>query len=152
MADYEEDDDVLVETKTEDSNFIEEHVNPIACVIQKVLCSQKIPDTMQRHQIFYSKCSVKDKVCNLIIDNGSCKNIVSKVLVDHLKLETKPHHHPYDIEWIKQGPRVKVTDLCQVPIFIGKHYQDSVTCDVVDMNKCHIFWEDRGNMTSMLPI
>jgi len=112
MADY-EGDDVLVETEPEDSDFVEEHGDPVACVIQKVLCSQKISDSTQRHQIFYSRCSVKDKVCNFIIDNGSYENIVSRALVDHFKLEIKPHHHPYDIEWIKQGPHIKVTDLCQ---------------------------------------
>ena len=67
-----------------------------------------------------------------------CENIVSKILVDYLKLDTKTHPHPYDNGWIKQGPRIKVTDLCQVPIFCSKHYQDFVTCDVIDMNKCHI--------------
>jgi len=102
MADYEEKDNVLIETELEDSDFIEEHGEPVACVIQKVFCSQKIPDTTQRHQIFYSMCSFKDKVCNLISDNGSCENIVSKALIDHLKLKTKPHH-PYDIRWIMKG-------------------------------------------------
>jgi len=58
--------------------------------------------------------------------------------VEHLKLEIKLHHHPYDIRWIKQGSYIKISALCQVPIFIGKHYQDSVSCDVVDMDKCHI--------------
>jgi len=138
ITDYEEEEDVLIETEPEYSDFIEEHCNSVTCVIQKVLCSQKIPDTMQRHQIFYSRYSVKDKVCNLIIDNESCENVVSRALVDHLRLEIKPHHYPYDIGWIEQGPRIKVTDLRQVPIFIGKYYQDFVTCDVVDMDKCHI--------------
>jgi len=40
MTDYEED-DVLIETEPEDSDFIEEHGDLIACVIQKVLYSQK---------------------------------------------------------------------------------------------------------------
>jgi len=47
MVDYEEKDDVLIETEPEDSNFVEEHGENIACVIQKVLCNQKVPDTIQ---------------------------------------------------------------------------------------------------------
>ena len=80
MVDYEEEDDVLMKTELEDSDFIEEYCDPVACIIQKVLCSQKIPDTTKRHQIFYLRCSVKDKICNLIIDNESCENIISRAL------------------------------------------------------------------------
>ena len=47
MTDYEEGDDVLVEIEPEDSDFVEKHGDPIACVIQKVFCNQKIPDTTQ---------------------------------------------------------------------------------------------------------
>jgi len=110
----------------------------ITCVVQRLLCNQKNPDIIQRHQIFYSRCSVKDKVCNLLIDNGSCENIVSSLLVDYLELTMEPYPHPYTIRWIKKGPCIKVTNLCQVPISIGKFYQDSVTSDVVDMDACHI--------------
>jgi len=44
IADYEEEDDVIIETEPKDSDFIEEHGNPVTCIIQKVLCSQKISD------------------------------------------------------------------------------------------------------------
>jgi len=33
MADYEEEDDVLTETESEDSDFVEEHREPITCVV-----------------------------------------------------------------------------------------------------------------------
>jgi len=130
--------EVEIETEPEDSDFAVEHGESATCVVQQLLCNQKALDTTQRHQIFYSRCSAKNKVCNLIIDNGSCENIVSSTLVDYLKLETEPHPHPYTIGWIKKGPSIKITGLCYVPISIGKFYQDSVACDVVDMNACHI--------------
>ena len=104
-------------------------------VLFRDCCNQKTPDITQWYQIFYSGCSIKEKVCNLITDNRSCENMVSRALINHLMLETKPHPHPYTIGWITKG---KGTDICHVSISITKFYQDSVACDVVDMNACHI--------------
>ncbi|KAL4204571.1 hypothetical protein AMTRI_Chr01g110540 [Amborella trichopoda] len=41
--------------------------------------------------------------CNLIIDGGSCENIVSQEMVDKLKLNTETHPEPYMIAWFKRG-------------------------------------------------
>ena len=103
MVVYEDKDVVEIETELEDSDFAEEHGESATCVVQQ-LCNQKTPDTTQCHQIFYSRCSVKNKTCNLIIDNESCENIISSALVDYLKLEMESHPHPYTIGWIKRGP------------------------------------------------
>lgn len=63
----------------------------------------------QRQQIFEGKCTVAGKIFRMIIDSGSCENLVSQQLVDLLKLQTRPHPHPYGLGWIKRGPRVEVT-------------------------------------------
>jgi len=54
------------------------------------------------------------------------------------KLEAELPPQPYAIVWIKKGLSIKVTNLCHVPISIGKFYQDFVACDIVNMDKCHI--------------
>jgi len=138
MADYENEDEVQIETEPEDFDFVEEDREVAICMVQWLLCNKKNPDTIQRHQIFYSRCAIKNKVCNLIINNNSCKNIASTVLVDYLKLEIEPHPHPYTIGWIKNGPCIKVMNLCPVSISINRFYRNSVTCDVVDMDTYHI--------------
>ena len=87
IADYEDDEEEGFEIEElNDSDFAEEHRELAACIVQTLLCNQKTPNTTQRHQIFYSKC--QSKVCNLVINNESCKNIVSRALVDCLKLDT----------------------------------------------------------------
>jgi len=137
MADYGDDEEGVMIKEVSDSDFVENHGDPVVCIIQRLLCNQETYDTMHRHQILYSRCSVKSKVCNLVIDNKSCENIVFKALVDYLKVETEPHRHPCIIGWIKKGPSIQVINLYHVLILIGKFYQDFVACDV-DMDKCYI--------------
>ena len=97
----------------------------------------KKEEDLQRHNIFKTRCTVSQRVCDLIIDSGSSENIVSKTMVDKLKLSTQPHPSPYRIGWIKDVGETKVTEQCRIPFSIGK-YKDEVLCDVVDMDACHM--------------
>ncbi|XP_062162121.1 uncharacterized protein LOC133869181 [Alnus glutinosa] len=81
------------------------------------------------------------KVCNLIIDSGSCKNIVSKSLVATLQLKTEKHPNPYKISWIEKGAETKVSDTYRILFSIGQSYRDEVICDVVEMEACHVLLE-----------
>jgi len=116
MTDYEDDEEEGFEIEElNDSDFAKKHGESETCCLD-IVVQPKGPNTTQRHQIFYSRCSVKSKVCNLIIQNECCENFISKTLVNYLKLETEPHSHSYTIGWIKKGPSIKVTGLCHVPI------------------------------------
>ena len=61
--------------------------------------------------------------------------------MNYLKLETEPQPHHYTIGWVKKNLSIKITDLCHVPISIDKFYQDTVACDVVDMDAYHVLLE-----------
>lgn len=91
-----------------------------------------------RHNIFHTKCTSGGKICNVIIDGGSCENVVSNMMVEKLGLNTKDHPQPYKLYWCKKGNEVKVSKRCLVKFSIGKKYTDEAWCDVVPMDACHI--------------
>ncbi|CAA7051700.1 unnamed protein product [Microthlaspi erraticum] len=116
----------------------EESHEKINIVLQRILLSSK--DEGQRKNLFRTHCSIQNKVCNVIVDNGSTENLVSQKLVDFLKLPTKEHENPFPLGWIKKGSQVRVTMTCRVPISIGKHYKEKIICDVLDMDVCHVLF------------
>ncbi|GJY75888.1 transposon ty3-I gag-pol polyprotein [Tanacetum coccineum] len=128
----------IEEDELEYAEPLDGEAEQVAYVIQRTLRSPKVSDSSQRNKIFQTKCLVKEKIVSIIIDGGSCENLVSKALVKAFKLPTEPHPNPYQIGWIKKGLTLKVTKICKVTLAIGKHYNELVTCDVVDMEACHV--------------
>ncbi|KAD5961404.1 hypothetical protein E3N88_12877 [Mikania micrantha] len=63
-----------------------------------------------RHNIFRTRCTAKGKVCTIIIDRGSCDNMVSTTMIEKLGVKTEPHPEPYQLTWLKKG-NVKLTPL-----------------------------------------
>ncbi|KAG6757010.1 hypothetical protein POTOM_037310 [Populus tomentosa] len=107
-------------------------------VVQKLLLAPKQIEQSQRHNIFQTRCTMNKKVCDVIIDSGSSENIILKSMVTKLGLKTEKHPSPYKIGWIRQGAEVRVIEICHIQFSIGQNYLDNVTCDVVEMDVCHI--------------
>jgi len=55
-------------------------------VLRRALSSQKGEQEEQRENIFHSRCTIQGKVCSMIIDSGSCANVVSLSMIEKLKL------------------------------------------------------------------
>ncbi|GJZ12882.1 RNA-directed DNA polymerase [Tanacetum coccineum] len=113
----------------------------------------KQDESWLRHNIFHTRCTCEGKICNVIIDGGSCENVVSDTMVSKLGLKTEHHPHPYTLSWFRKGNEVKVSKRCLVKFSIGKKYKDEVWCDVVPMDACHILlgrpWQfDLSNLLS----
>ncbi|GKV14324.1 hypothetical protein SLEP1_g25219 [Rubroshorea leprosula] len=69
-----------------------------------------------RHNIFHTKCTSRGKVCNVIIDSGSCENVVSNYMVEKLglpQLDRKAIHdgHANTYSFVKNGVNIKLTPL-----------------------------------------
>ncbi|GKV36127.1 hypothetical protein SLEP1_g44294 [Rubroshorea leprosula] len=91
-----------------------------------------------RRNIFHTRCTSREKVCNVIIDSGSSENVVSSYMVEKLGLPVKDLSHSYKLQWLRKGNEVKVTKRCLVSFSIGNKYQDEVWCDVIPMDACHL--------------
>nr|GFA64083.1 reverse transcriptase domain-containing protein [Tanacetum cinerariifolium] len=112
-----------------------------ALVIQRVLnvvVSKFVDDNSWLHNnIFRTKCTFKGKFCDMLIDGGSCENVVSTYMVEKLEMKTEDHPKPYQLTWLK-GNNVKVSRCCLVPFSISKSYKDEVWCKVIPMDEAHI--------------
>jgi len=107
-------------------------------IIQRVLSAQQTTEEPeQRDNLFHSRCTIKDKVCHLIVDSGSCTNIASITLDEQLELNTTDHPRPYKLKWLNNKEEIKVSKQVEVQFSIGK-YQDQVLCDVAPMQAGHI--------------
>lgn len=73
-------------------------------VTRKTLLTPKFKAEKEglRGNIFCTTCSIQNRVCNLIIDGGSCENTVSQEVVDKLMLKTTDHPQPYKLSWLKR--------------------------------------------------
>ncbi|XP_019431653.1 PREDICTED: uncharacterized protein LOC109338795 [Lupinus angustifolius] len=91
----------------------------------------------QRENIFHTRCLVAGNVCSLIIDGGSCANVMSTRLVSKLNLVTRTHPTPYRLQWLSEVGEMIVNQQAEVPFSIGK-YEDSILCDVVVMEASHM--------------
>nr|XP_015868921.2 uncharacterized protein LOC107406326 [Ziziphus jujuba var. spinosa] len=79
-----------------------------------------------------------EEICEVIIDGGTTENVVSKALVAVLNLPTKPHPEPYKIGWVKQDSDIKVQEMCNLTFSIGNNYVDTIDCDVIRIDVCHL--------------
>jgi len=69
---------------------------------------------------FHSRCTVQGKVCSLIIDGGSCANVVSLNMIEKLNLHTLAHPHLYNIQWLNQSKGLQVHSRRLISFSIGK--------------------------------
>ena len=94
-------------------------------------------DEVQQENIFHTRYHVQNKVCNVIIDGGSCTNVASTTPVDKLGLPTSKHPRPYKLQWLNDSGEVRVNKQVLISFRIGK-YKDEFFCDVVIMQARHL--------------
>ncbi|XP_074288672.1 uncharacterized protein LOC141613826 [Silene latifolia] len=58
-------------------------------------------------------------ICTLIIDSGSCTNVIAKDVVAKLKLPTKNHPKPYKLHWLDGNNGVMVKKQALISLQLG---------------------------------
>lgn len=87
-------------------------------------------ESWKHTNIFNNAVSCKSQLCLLFINNGSVLNGVSQDLVSKLGLVTEPLTNPYTITWIN-GTKVTLTLMCKLIFYFGRHYKETVSCNVL---------------------
>lgn len=73
------------------------------------MLSQVKMNDEQCDNIFYTRCTINNKICGIMIDGRSCTNVASTILVDKLDLAAIKHPHPYRLQWLNDNGHVRVT-------------------------------------------
>ncbi|GJR59783.1 putative reverse transcriptase domain-containing protein [Tanacetum coccineum] len=119
--------------------------------VLNVVVSKSIADNLWlRNNIFRTKCTSKGRTCDMIIDGGSCENIVSTYMVEKLGMKTEDHPELYQLTWLKKGKTVKVSKCCLVQFSISKSYKDEVWKNKHEdgfSKQLHSFKKDGVNIT-----
>ncbi|XP_024010447.1 uncharacterized protein LOC112085464 [Eutrema salsugineum] len=105
------------------------------------LAPQGYEEPWLRTNIFRSTCTIKGKLCHLVIDSGSSRNVVSEEAVKKLGLRRDEHPAPYSLAWITEGTDVKITQHTLVSFSIGTVYKDTIYCDISLMDVSHLILE-----------
>lgn len=107
-----------------------------AMVVRRILTAPKLEtEDWRRTTIFQTLVTCGKELRKLVIDGGSCMNVVSASTVERLKLPIQPHPQPYHVARI-DNTTIPVNQRCLVSISSGK-YRDSIWCVVVPMNVTH---------------
>ncbi|KAL1213521.1 RNA-directed DNA polymerase-like protein [Cardamine amara subsp. amara] len=136
-GEYESQDEAEHEQEESEEDIVDYADTGESLVTRRVLSALFEPETMQRENIFHSRCTINSKVCSLIIDGGSCTNVASKYLVDKLGIPKTKHPRPYRLKWLNDDTELKISEQVTIPFSIGK-YADQVVCDVVPIQAGHL--------------
>ncbi|CAL2247038.1 unnamed protein product [Prunus armeniaca] len=108
-------------------------------LVRRVMTTPKLRNRIGVDIIYSEHESfVGERVCNMILDGGSSENIISKEVVEKLKLPIEKHPNPYKIAWFQKGSEVPITSRCLVKFTIGNTIEDEAWCDVVPTDACYI--------------
>jgi hypothetical protein len=127
--------DTQSDLRLDDTNNVSDGLSMMA----KKIHSDGTVATMkgQHSNIFQSECTIKDKVCKLIIDDGSFTNVISSDVVHALSLSIRRLPTLHYMQWMNQSGTLKITHKVRVKFSVG-NYMDTMDCDIASLSVCHL--------------
>ncbi|CAL1355173.1 unnamed protein product [Linum trigynum] len=111
----------------------------LLAVNRRALSIGAYTETKQRDNLFHSCCLVDGKVLSVVIDGGSCTNVISLDTVKKFVLSTIKHPQPYTLHWLNNYGNIKVNKKAKVCLQIGD-YVDEIWCDVAPMQAARLLF------------
>nr|GFB47885.1 reverse transcriptase domain-containing protein [Tanacetum cinerariifolium] len=122
-----------------------------ALVIERVLnmdVSKSVDDnSWLRNNSFRTKCTFKGKIYDMIIDGGSCENVVSTYMVEQLGMKTEDHPEPYQLTCYKDEVWCEVIPMDAAHILLGRHWQFDRTTKHDGFQNTYSFKKNGVNIT-----
>jgi hypothetical protein len=87
---------------------------PTTIVVTATIQPEEPTDPKEGERLFHSQMWVKGTLLHFIIDSGIQKNLISAEVVKQLGLSTTPHPQPYNIEWLREGRDLCVSQKCRL--------------------------------------
>lgn len=72
-------------------------------LVRKILFSEPQVDERQHKNLFYTRCKIGEKTCNVIVDDGAQTGVIYSEPVSKLKLTTRDHDESYKLNWLNDG-------------------------------------------------
>lgn len=76
------------------------------CLLPKVM-----EENWLRNSLFCSTCTIRGKMCRMIIDSGSCTSVISEEAVSKLALFMELHPASYRLAWLNMKTDVRITKI-----------------------------------------
>ena len=123
----------LVEEIQKNEEELEDGIH-LALITRRLVKTQFTENVVddQRDNLFHTRCFVKGTACSLVIDSGSCTNVVSSMLIKRLQISK-----PYKLQWLNDSGTMKVISQTLISFTLRK-YKDEVLCDVFPMQAVDI--------------
>ena len=86
----------LAEEEKENQEEVEEQVNEAEKFVQRTLSNKKVK-RKNEEKTFFTLDTFQGKICFMIIDGGSCTNIVSLSIIEKLNFNASVHSHLHNI-------------------------------------------------------